>query len=113
MFSLTEDFVLSAKRCSTIVGRCYSDGVPTARPRHFVTETDDLAAALNAAAKRWPGLSRPRLLVRLALEGHHAAQQAHHEGRRRRLAAVRRHSGILTGAYGSDYLCKLREEWPA
>lgn len=86
--------------------------MPTARPRHFVTETDDLASALDAAALRWPGLSRPQLLVRLALEGHEAAQQAHDERRRRRLAAVRKHSGILSGAYGPDYLRQLREGWP-
>ncbi len=28
--------------------------VPTTRPRHYVTETDELAAALDAAALRWP-----------------------------------------------------------
>ncbi|MBA2575880.1 MAG: hypothetical protein H0V05_04435 [Euzebyaceae bacterium] len=87
--------------------------MPTTRPRHLVTETDDLANALDAAASRWPGVSRPQLLVRLALEGHRAAQQAHDERRRRRLAAVREHSGILTGAYGPGYLEQLREEWPA
>ncbi len=87
--------------------------MPTTRPRHFVTETDDLAAALDAAARRWPGLSRPQLLVRLALAGDHAAQQAHDERRRRRLAAVRQYSGILTGTYGPDYLRQLREEWSA
>lgn len=87
--------------------------MPTTRPRHFVTETDDLAKALDAAASRWPGLSRPQLLVRLALTGHQAAQQAQDDRRRRRLAAVRKHSGLLTGAYGPDYLHRLREEWPS
>jgi hypothetical protein len=87
--------------------------MPTTRPRHFVTETDDLAEALNAAAARWPDLSRAQLLVRLALEGHRAALQAHDERRRQRLAAVHRHSGMLTGTYGPDYLPRLREEWPA
>ena len=86
--------------------------MPTTRPRHFVTETDDLARALDAAASRWPGLSRAQLLVRLALEGHHAAQRAHNERRDRRLAALREHRGILTGAYGPGYLYQLREEWP-
>jgi hypothetical protein len=86
--------------------------MPTTRPRHLVTETDDLARALDAAASRWPGLSRPQLLWRLALEGHHAAQQTHDERRRRRLTAVHKHSGLLTGAYGPDYLGQLREEWP-
>lgn len=87
--------------------------MPTTRPRHFVTETDDLARALDAAAARWPDLSRAQVLVRLALEGHRAAQQAHDERRRRRLAALRQHSGALTGVYGRDGLDRLREEWPA
>ncbi len=92
---------------------CYTSAMPTTRPRHFVTETDDLAVALDGAARRWPELSRPQLLVRLALEGGDVAQQAHEERRQRRLAAIRKHSGILTGAYGPDYLHKLRQDWPA
>jgi hypothetical protein len=87
--------------------------MPTSRARHFVTETDDLAAALDAAATRWPDLSRAQLLVRLALEGQRAAERAGDERRRRRLAALRDHSGALTGAYPDDYLERLREEWPA
>jgi len=39
-------------------------------------------------------------------------QRAHDERRDHRLAALREHSGILTGAYGPDYLHHLREEWP-
>lgn len=87
--------------------------MPTTRPRHFVTETDDLAQALDAAAGRWPRLSRAQALVQLALEGHRAAQHAHDENGRRKLAAIRKHSGMLTGAYGADYLDRLRDEWPA
>jgi hypothetical protein len=79
----------------------------------MVTETDELSVALDAASARYPGLSRAQLLARLALEGHEAAQQAHGERRRRRLDVLRKHSGALTGAYGSGYLEHLREEWPA
>ena len=86
--------------------------MPTTRPRHFVTETDDLADALDAAAKRWPGLSRAQLLVRLALEGDRAARQTHDDRRRRRQRAVRKYSGALTGMYGPSYLEDLRNEWP-
>lgn len=82
------------------------------KARHFVTETDDLAAALDAAARRCPDLSRSQLLVRLALEGDRAAQKAHEERRQRRLAAVRHYSGAFTGAYRPDYLRQLRQEWP-
>jgi hypothetical protein len=55
-------------------------GMPTTRPRHFVTETDDLAEALDEAARRWPNLSRAQLLVRLALEGHRAANRRRTNG---------------------------------
>jgi hypothetical protein len=87
--------------------------MPTTRPRHFVTETDDLAEALDEAARHWPGLSRAQLLVRLALEGHRAAVHTRDERRRRRLEAVRTYSGCLNGVYGPDYLKHLREDWPA
>ena len=87
--------------------------MPTARPRHFVTETDELAAALDEAAERWPTLSRSQLLARLAIEGHLAAHQAHEQRRQHRLAAIRRNSGMLTGAYGPEYLRTLRQDWPA
>lgn len=87
--------------------------MPTTRPRHFVTETDDLARALDAAATRWPRLSRAQTLVQLALEGHRAAEDADNESRRRKLAALSEHSGMLTGAYGPDYLPTMREDWPA
>jgi hypothetical protein len=87
--------------------------MPTTRPRYLVTETDDLAEALDAAARRWPGVSRAQLLARLALEGHRAAQQAQEDRRQVRLAAVREHSGALTGTYGAGYLEQARQEWPA
>ena len=87
--------------------------MPTTRPRHFVTETDELAEALDEAARRWPNLSRPQLLVRLALDGHRSAQEARDERRRRRIEALRAYSGCLRAVYGPDYLKHLREEWPA
>jgi hypothetical protein len=79
----------------------------------MVTETDELAAALDAAASRYPRLTRAQLLTRLALEGHRVAQHAQEDRRRRRLDVLREHSGALTGAYGEHYLEQLRQEWPA
>ncbi|MDP5185364.1 hypothetical protein QOZ88_22250 [Blastococcus sp. BMG 814] len=87
--------------------------MPTTRPRIMVTETDELAAALDSAAVRYPGLSRAQLLTRLALEGQRVAQRVQEDRRRRRLDVLREHSGALTGAYGADYLERLRQEWPA
>ena len=85
--------------------------MPTTRPRHYVTETDDLAAALDAAALRWPGLSRAQLLVRLALSAADAEAQAQEVLRKRRLAALER---LTSGdfAYPPGYLADLREDWP-
>lgn len=86
--------------------------MPTTRPRHTITETEELACALDDAAKRWPNERRARLLVRLAEEGHRVVRaqgEAEAEGRR---AAVRRTRGVVSGAYGEDYLRRLRDDWP-
>lgn len=64
--------------------------MPTTRPRHYVPETDELAAALDAAAPRWPGKSRSQLLVRLAVSAGEAEQAARDERHDRRLAALDR-----------------------
>lgn len=84
--------------------------MPTKRPRLLVTETDELAAALDQAAERWPELSRSRLLARLATEGQRAVHdQAAAE---RRVAGVRQSAGVLAGAWPADARERLRDEWP-
>jgi len=89
--------------------------VPTARARHSVTETDDVARALDAAAQRWPDDSgaRSRLLLRLVAEGHRVIREDHDAKTGNRREAVRRTSGALTGAYPAGYLEDLRGDWPA
>ena len=82
--------------------------MPTTRPRHYVTETEDLAAALDVAAAHWPGLTRAQLLVRLALSA--AEPLGAQDQRDRRLAAARRLTGSVR--YPTDYLDRLREDWP-
>lgn len=89
--------------------------MPTTRRRHVLTETDELARALDEAAKRWPTDRdrRTRLLVRLVEEGHQALQRddiTRDDARRR---AVARTAGVLTDAYPEGYLDLLREDWPA
>jgi hypothetical protein len=86
--------------------------MPTARPRLTITETDDVATALAAAAARWPEVrSRRELLLRLPVEGREAIEQDEAVARRRE--AIRRTSGALTGAYDPRYLERLRDEWPS
>jgi len=80
-----------------------------------ITETDEVAAALDDAAARWPedAGNRTRLLAHLVAEGHRAV--AAEQGRRaaHRQDAVGMTSGVLSGVYGPDYLSELRSDWPA
>lgn len=89
--------------------------MPTTRPRLTITETDEVARALEAAAQRWPeeAAARSRLLLHLIEEGYRAIGQARREKVMQRRRAVERTSGVLTGAYGESYLSRLRDEWPA
>lgn len=87
--------------------------MPTARPRLTITETDELAAALDAAAARWPEVhSRRELLLLLVEEGREVIDRDLDETARRQ-AAIRRTSGALTGAYEPGELERLRDDWPA
>lgn len=80
----------------------------------MITETDQVARALDDAARRWPTESnRAKLLLRLLEEGHRAVVGQHEDRVADRRDAVARTSGTLTGVYGQDYLIELREDWPA
>jgi hypothetical protein len=88
--------------------------MPTQRPRHTITETDEVARALDDAARRWPEDrdARGRLLLRLVHEGHEAIGadgEAEAAKRRRAIAST---SGALTGVYDEGYLSDLRDDWP-
>lgn len=89
--------------------------MPTTRPRHLVTETDQVAKALDAAARRWPEdrHSRAKLLLHLVEVGHQALLDQAAERHHARRAAIRRTSGALAGTYEDSYLERLREDWPA
>ena len=80
----------------------------------MITETDEVAAALDAAAARWPGVSsRRELLLRLGAKGNAALTEERAEETERRVAAIQRASGALTGTYEPGYLDRLRDDWPA
>lgn len=89
--------------------------MPTTRPRHTLTETDELAAALDEAARRWPedAHSRSCLLLRLVATGQQAISNELARERRRRREAVEGTHGQFRGVYGPGYLERLRDEWPA
>ncbi len=89
--------------------------MPTARPRHSITETDDVARALQAAARRWPDdRDRPgKLLLDLLREGHRAITGDAEGANADRRAAIAHTGGALTGSYPADCLERLRGDWPA
>lgn len=93
---------------------CYTLPVPTTRPRLTLTETEELAEALDVAATRWPDVrSRRELLLRLVKEGRDVIADERADEVAARREAILRTSGVLTGAFEAGYLERLREDWPA
>lgn len=75
----------------------------------MLTETDELARALDDAAVAWPELrgDRPALLRRLVQAGHESLNGA--GGVR---VVVRAAAGAATGAYPRGARAELLAEWP-
>jgi len=86
--------------------------MPTARPRYQVTETDDVAHALEAAERRWPGEPRSRLIVRLITENGKGVAEVNSEEAARRRAAVEALAGTFPGLSDPSLRDELRNEWP-
>ena len=88
--------------------------MPTTRPRHVVTETDDVAAALDLAAKRWPEVadSRSRLLVALVHEGAERVREQDESALEQRLRVISEVSGSLRDVFPRGYIEELRKDWP-
>jgi hypothetical protein len=88
--------------------------MPTSRPRHTLTETNELERALDDAARRWPEDrdARSKLLLRLVRRGHSALRAEQTRDVERRREAVQRTRGSLTGAFPKGYLTRLRDDWP-
>lgn len=86
--------------------------MPTTRPRHQITETPEVARALDVAARQWPREPRSKLLLRLLRTGSAALEQERSESDRGRLDAIDASSGKYADAFGEDYLAELRQDWP-
>lgn len=83
--------------------------MPTTRARHTLTETDEIAAALDDAALAWPELRGDRgALLRKLVEAGRAS--VHVDGGVQ--AVVRDAAGAATGAYPRDARAELLAEWP-
>lgn len=80
----------------------------------MVTETDDVARALDAASHEWPELGgdRAALLRRLIARGHESLHASGAEELTRRRAALAALAGSLTGEFPPGHRESLRREWP-
>jgi hypothetical protein len=88
--------------------------MPTAHRRYAITETDDIADALNFARRAWPELAhKPGALLRLLiLAGRNALTHEYAASDQSRLQAIEATAGGLAGVFGPDFLRELREDWP-
>lgn len=82
--------------------------MPTELLRHSVTETPDIAAAIDTGAAVMPGASRSEIVRYLIRRGAQAAQT----DIAARQAAVERWAGCLTGTYPPNAAAALKDEWP-
>lgn len=88
--------------------------MPTTRARHTLTETPELARALDAAGEVWPELrdDRGALLRKLVEAGHESVVHMAAERVAARRLAIRRAAGAVTGSYPQDAAEQLKAEWP-
>lgn len=87
--------------------------MPTARPRHQITETPEVARAIDRAALRWPGEPRAKLLLRLVASGEAVLDHEREREVEAHRRAVDASSGAYADAFAPDFLRELREDWPA
>ena len=76
--------------------------------RHSITETSEVAAAIDVGANMMPGASRAQVAKYLILRG---AQAARSDGGARS-AAIERWAGCLSGTLPPDAAEALKDEWP-
>jgi hypothetical protein len=84
--------------------------MPTTKPRHQVTETPEVAHALDLASRRWPGRSRGALLSLLVIEAADALEREQRDELAARRALVERYAGDFS--YEPGFLEDLRKDWP-
>ena len=82
--------------------------MPTALQRHSITETPEIAEAIDDTEAIWPGASRSDVLRHLIIRG----AQAIRLDLESRQAAIREWSGFLPGVYPQDAAQSLKDEWP-
>jgi len=82
----------------------------TTLPRHSITETPDIAQAIDLAAATWPERrdNRAELARRLILIGADSVGRSEPG----RAALVEQWGGFLAGVYPTDAEQALKDDWP-
>lgn len=86
--------------------------MPTLRPRHMITETDEVQRALDLAATAWPDLDRAKLLKRLLELGSASIAEQLKSSRSRRLSSLEAAKGALEEVWPDDWREESRLQWP-
>ena len=80
----------------------------TQLPRHSITETPDIAAAIDEGCYAMPDASRAEVARFLIAPGADVVRA----DREARIAAVERWAGAFTGTFPPDAAQALKGEWP-
>lgn len=83
----------------------------TVHPRIQVTPNDELIAAVERAAVRWPEASRSELVLRLALAGDRSGIEQAADRLVRRADAIDALRALADDLHDPRELQRLREEW--
>lgn len=88
--------------------------MPTVRQRHMVTETDEIASAIDIAAEIWPDLreDRAELLRKLIFAGLKNVNGYLDKSREQRVATIKKVSGSMPGVWPDDWRNQRDAEWP-
>jgi len=87
--------------------------MPTALPRHTITETADVKQWLDAAALTWPdaGGNRNVLVKRLMEVGHRQVEGSQAQVVSRRRSAIKAASGSMPGLWPTGWYTTYKDEW--
>ena len=89
--------------------------MPTTRPRHMLTETEQVLSALAVAEQAWPELKgdKPALLKNLIAAGKKAIEDTAQAARNKRIAQITAVAGSMPETWPSNWRADLLDEWPA
>lgn len=92
----------------------YTVGMSSRRLRHVITETDELASALDTAENLWPECQGQRgaLLGKLIDAGIDFVNASKDSRQRAKLDAIEVAAGSMPGMWPAKWREQTRSEWP-